>query len=120
MSLEDQINQRNPVLEISKKTLFGFGLSVAIVILYSVVNSVDITNDSLSTTLFLMGGVFLLVGAMRDVFGSLIVRKIRKKDINEYLQSDEIEYLFGFGIAGEDVVSGVGLIILSIFASIIL
>lgn len=120
MPLADQITQRNPTIEITKKTLFGFFLSFGIVILHSLLSSSDITKESLGTVLFIMGGVFLLVGSLRDVFGSIIIRKIRKQDINEYLQSEEVKYLFGFGIAGEDVVSGVGLIFLSILTSIVL
>ncbi len=120
MSLTDQFSPRNPTLQIGKKIAFGLFLSVMIIIIFSIFASEAITKEILGTTLLLMGGVFFLVGSIRDVFSSIIIQKIRKKDINNYFQSDEANYFFGFGKAGEDVVSGVGLIFLSIISSIFL
>jgi hypothetical protein len=70
--------------------------------------------ETLGQGLFLMGGIFLAIGGIRDVFGSLLVKKLLNRRNEEEPDSLDPEYLFGFGIAGEDVLAGTILIVISI------
>jgi len=114
MTLVEPITQRQPAVEIGKKVGFGMIISVVIVIVSSFITSAPITNTNIGMGFFLTGGLFLLIGSLRDIFGSLIAQKIRKRNVNNYFKSEEASYLWGFGVPAEDVVAGGCLIILSI------
>jgi hypothetical protein len=123
MSLEE-IETRKPSLEIAKKIGIGVMLAIIIFTVYVVftmiTTSQEIQLEEVGTVIFLIGGIYLVIGSVRDLFGSIIVQKIRKKDVNKRFQSKESEYFYGFGKAGEDVVAGIGLVLLSFLTSIII
>ena len=83
----------------------------------SLISSTVIDVKNVSTILFLLGGIFLIIGSFRDFFNSIILRKIMKKDVSDYLKSEEANYFYGYGVGGEDVVAGFILIVMSIFIS---
>ncbi|MFX0184673.1 MAG: hypothetical protein ACFE95_16445 [Candidatus Hodarchaeota archaeon] len=119
MTLVEPITHRRPMVEIGKKTGFGILVSLLIVFISSFITSAPLTNTNIGMGFFLTGGLFLLIGSLRDIFGSLIAQKIRKKNVNNYFKSEEASYLWGFGVPAEDVMAGGCLIILSILISVV-
>ena len=107
------IFERNPKIEIAKKVVFGLAASLGILIINILITQKDFSFSDLGFLLFLIGGLFLALGGVRDFLESIVIRKVRGQDINEYLSSPQRDYFYGFGKAGEDIVSGVFFIFLS-------
>ena len=103
----EAVFERNPRLEIAKKIIFGLGASTVILIINMVLSSKEFSISDLGLVLFLTGGVFLALGGLRDFFESIVIRKVRGQDLNEYANSPKSDYFYGFGVAGEDIVTGV-------------
>ncbi|MHA1940374.1 MAG: hypothetical protein ACXACP_07370 [Candidatus Hodarchaeales archaeon] len=115
MSLTAKLHEpRNPKKEISKKVGIGVIIGIIILIIASVLSSTALELRLVSGVFFLLGGIYFIIGSFRDFFNSIIIRKVLKKDINEYLASEDANYFRGYGVAGEDVVAGFFLIVISI------
>lgn len=115
MSLTTKIHEpRNPKKEISKKVGIGLVIGIIVLIIASILSSTALEMRLVSGVFFLLGGIYFIVGSFRDFFNSIIIRKIMKKDVNEYLTSEDANYFRGYGVAGEDVVAGFFLIVISV------
>ncbi len=115
MSLNEAKEPRKARKHIPIKVGFGLIIGIIVLIISSALSSTAIDNTAISTVFFLLGGIFFVVGSFRDFFNSIVLRKIMKKDVNEYLKSEEANYFYGYGVGGEDVVAGFILILISIF-----
>lgn len=109
----EAILEPNPRVEIIKKIAFGITISIIIVIIDIVLNRKEFSFNEVGLVLFLTGGIFLVIGGFRDILESIVIRKVRGQNISDYLSSSKRDYFYGFGKAGEDVVAGTFLIILS-------
>ncbi|NHJ01354.1 MAG: hypothetical protein EAX86_04385 [Candidatus Heimdallarchaeota archaeon] len=107
------IFKRDPRFEIAKKVGFGILASFFILVINILLNQKEFSFSELGLVLFLIGGLFLVVGGLRDFLESIVIRKVRGQDINEYLSSPQRDYFYGFGKAGEDIVAGAFLILFS-------
>ena len=117
MSLTEPKEPRRAWKHIAFKVGIGFIIVTIALVFSSLISSTAINSSAVSTTLFLLGGIFLIVGSFRDFFNSIVLRKIMKKDVADYLDSEEANYFYGYGVGGEDVVAGFILIVISIFFS---
>ena len=109
----EAVLERNPRFEIFKKVAFGFTICIVIVIIDIVLNRKEFSFSEFGLVLFLAGGIFLVVGGFRDILESIVIRKVRGENITDYLSSPKRDYFYGFGKAGEDIVAGTSLIVLS-------
>jgi len=117
MSLTEPKEPRKASKQITIKVGLALIIGTIALMFSSVVSSTAINVLAVSTMLFLLGGILLILGSFRDFFNSLILQKIMKKDVNKYLISEKANYFYGFGVGGEDIVAGFILIVLSIVIS---
>ena len=110
---------RNPLYEITRKFSIGCILSFVFIIIYLFMSGTEFTSDVLTLTFFIFGGIFFIIGGVRDFLESIIYKVIRGRGIERVRNSINKNYLYGFGKAGEDVIAGFLLIILSIITSFI-
>ncbi|MFX0170522.1 MAG: hypothetical protein ACFE9L_01250 [Candidatus Hodarchaeota archaeon] len=103
---------RDPKKEVSKKIILGISLSLVLIVLYAIISGNSISPEIFGLAFFFMGGIYLVVGGIRDIFGSFLI-KMLKGEIESTLESEEAHYFYGFGKAGEDVVAGVFLVFLA-------
>ncbi|MFX0050702.1 MAG: hypothetical protein ACFFAJ_06100 [Candidatus Hodarchaeota archaeon] len=113
----ESIHKRNPTIEILKKVGAGIALSIFILIIYLILNGESFTFQALSLGVFMIGGMFLVIGGLRDIFGSVLISRLKGQEIEDYMNSPNGEYLFGFGKAGEDVIAGFVLLFISFLIS---
>lgn len=106
--------RRNALKEIFKKVCLGIILNILILISYLILNSETFSFETFGLGFFLIGGIFLVVGGIRDIMGSIMWHKISARENKAYLKNIDSGYLYGFGKTGEDVLSGFVLIIISI------
>ncbi|MFX0211510.1 MAG: hypothetical protein ACFFDT_36370, partial [Candidatus Hodarchaeota archaeon] len=107
---------RSSTKEISKKISIGLILSLTILILYGIFSGEPISLDIIGICFFLIGGILLVIGGLRDIFESVLVAMIKGKRKESFNPTTDPDYLFGFGVAGEDVIAGSGLIILAVLS----
>ena len=117
MSLTEPKEPRKAWKHIAFKVGIGLIILIIALVFSSIISSTEIRTNDVSTSLFLLGGVFLIIGAFRDFFNSVVLRKIMKKSVDGYLKSEEANYFYGYGVGGEDVVAGFILIVISILFS---
>ena len=113
--MEEQLD-RNPTYFILKKFSIGLILSIFFVFFYLLLSRTSFSFELISTAFFIFGGIFFIMGGLRDFFDSIFFKKIRGRNIQ---QSIDENYLYGFGIAGEDILVGFLLILTSLISSAI-
>jgi hypothetical protein len=106
-------SQRNPVKEILIKVSLGFIASLALLAGYIVFTGEMISSETIGLFFFFIGGIFFIIGGTRDFFESIIISKLRGKQTESILESSK-DYLFGFGKPGEDIITGLTLIVLAL------
>lgn len=112
-------SQRNPIKEILLKVSLGFIISLVLVAVYIVFTGEEITSEIIGVFFFFIGGMLFIIGGTRDFFESIIITKLRGKQTDSILESNNNKYLFGFGKPGEDVIAGGTLIFLALICWII-
>jgi hypothetical protein len=113
----EDLSPRNPLNEIIRKFGIGCILSFVFIIIYLLMSGTEFTPDVLTLTFFIFGGIFFIIGGVRDFLESVIYKVIRGRGIEKVRDSIDKDYLYGFGKAGEDVIAGFLLIILSVIIS---
>jgi hypothetical protein len=108
----EAFSPRDPKKEISKKIILGVSLSIVLIVFYAIITQNSISSEIFGLAFFFMGGIFLVIGGIRDIFGSFLIKMLRG-EIKSSTESEETGYLYGFGKAGEDVIAGGFLVFLA-------
>lgn len=108
----DQLYKRNPKKEIIKKIIIAIASALLFLVIYALIYRINITSDEFGLMFFLLGGIFFVIGGIRDLTESISVKKIRGDNLS--VETDKESHLYGFGETGEDFLTGAFLIILAL------
>jgi len=102
------------LIKIFIKTAFGLIMSIFIEIVYSDRAQINHSFRLLGFCSFMVGGIFLIFGGLRLFFGPAYIEAIPDQNSGEFLSSLETDFLCGFGKSGEDVITGLIILLISL------
>ncbi len=114
----EELLPRKPLNEVTRKFIIGCILSLVFIIFYLVLSKIEFTPDLVTLTFFIFGGIFFIIGGVRDFLESIVYKMIRGKQVESFREPIDSNYLYGFGKAGEDVIVGFIFIMFSILSSL--